>query len=42
MNPIEECLSRRWIVKKQNPTLYYQVKDHLKEIKKYSKKKWVI
>lgn len=39
MKPIEELLNRRWIVKKQDPILYYQVKDHLKEIKKIVQEK---
>lgn len=39
MNAIEELLSKRWIVKKQNPQLYYQVKDHLKEVKKIVQEK---
>lgn len=34
MNAFEELMHRRWVVKKQDSTLYYKVKDDLKEIKK--------
>lgn len=32
MNLIEELMSQRWIIKKENPKLYYQIKDSAKEI----------
>lgn len=34
MNLIEELFSRQWIIKKEDSELYYQVKDHAKEIRK--------
>lgn len=35
MNAFEELMHRRWVVKKQDATLYYKVKDNLKEMKRY-------
>lgn len=32
MNLIEELMNQRWIIKKENPKLYYQIKDSAKEI----------
>lgn len=32
MNLIEELMNQRWIIKKENPKLYYQIKDNAKEI----------
>lgn len=34
MNVIEELLSNRWIIKSENPKLYYEIKDNAKEIRK--------
>ena len=34
MNCIEQLLQQRWILKKQNPQLYYEIKDNQKELRK--------
>lgn len=34
MNIIEELVSRKWILKHEDPTLYYEVKDNMKELNK--------
>ncbi|MEF9966911.1 MAG: TIGR02678 family protein [Longicatena sp.] len=34
MNTIEELMNRRWILKRDEPTLYYEIKDNMKDIKK--------
>lgn len=34
MNFIEQLLQQRWILKKQNPQLYYEIKDNQKELRK--------
>lgn len=39
MKAIEELMSQRWIIKKDDPALFYQVKDNLKEIKKFMQEK---
>lgn len=40
MNALEELLSKRWIIKKHDPSLYYTIKDNLKEIKKTMQEKF--
>lgn len=40
MNPMEELLNRRWILKSQDVELYYRVKDSLKEIRKIVQEKF--
>lgn len=39
MKAIEELMSRRWILKKDDPALFYMIKDNLKEIKKFMQEK---
>ena len=34
MRIIEELMNRRWILKSQDPQLYYEIKDNAKELKK--------
>lgn len=40
MTPLEELLQRRWILKEEDPELYYRVKDALKEIRKSIQEKF--
>lgn len=40
MNITEELLNKRWIIKKDDPALYYKIKDSLKEIKKVMQEKF--
>lgn len=40
MNPIEELLQRKWILKKDNYELYLQVKDSIKEVQKNFQEKF--
>ena len=39
MNGLEELLSNRWIVKSDNKEKYYQIKDNLEEIRRYTTEK---
>lgn len=34
MNMIEELMSKKWILKSKDPTLYYEIKDNTKELTK--------
>ena len=36
MRIIEELMNRRWILKSQDPQLYYEIKDNAKGIEKRS------
>ena len=34
MNAQEQLLVRRWILRSQDPQLYYEIKDHQKELRR--------
>ena len=34
MRIIEELMNRRWILKSQDPQLYYEIKDNAKDLPK--------
>ena len=40
MRIIEELMNRRWILKSQDPQLYYEIKDNAKELKKKLQEKF--
>ncbi|GAU77734.1 TIGR02678 family protein [Fusibacter sp. 3D3] len=39
MEEIRELLNQRWVLKKNNPDLYFKIKDHLKEFQEFFKDK---
>lgn len=39
MNPIEQLLQRKWIIKNEDPNLYFQIKDSIKGIRKQFQEK---
>lgn len=39
MTPLEELMQRRWILKSEDSTLYYKVKDAMKDIRKIMQEK---
>lgn len=39
MSPLEELMNRRWILKSEDSSLYYKVKDSLKDIQKIMQEK---
>lgn len=41
MNNKEVLLSQRWILKRNDRERYYQIKDHIKELRNLFKKKQV-
>ena len=40
MRIIEELMKRRWVLKSQDPQLYYEIKDNAKELKKKLQRKF--
>lgn len=40
MNPIEELMSKRWIIRSDNPETYYAIRDSIKEKKKILQEKF--
>ena len=40
MKIIEELMNHRWILKSQDPQLYYEIKDNAKELKKKLQEKF--
>ncbi len=42
MRIIEELMNRRWILKSQDPQLYYEIKDNAKELKRSCRRNLVM
>lgn len=40
MSPLEELLSKRWILKSKDVDLYYHIKDSLRDIRKFMREKF--
>lgn len=40
MNTKEMLLSKKWIIKKDNPEIYYKIKDETKELRKLFQEKF--